>query len=484
MTARRLLPAHLLALAAVAGLASADVVRLHAPALDLLAAVAAPAVFPRGSGRLACVAGVVFVVSLWWGSVRLAQLDRSDLSALIGTAGRIRAVVTGEPRVGSFAQRQFARVRSVDGRPVDESVQLELPPGRAPPQGAVISLLAVVKAPRGPSNGFDERRWLRRQGVHVVLKVDAWAVVGRRGGLGGVADRLRGWLRRASSPGLHGERRALVEGVLLGDDGGLSDNLKQAFRRSGLYHLLAVSGQNVVLLAGGVLGLCVAFGVPRAWGHVGALAAIGAYVLAVGPQPSVIRAAVAGSAVSVAWLLGRLRDAWHVLLLAAIVLLAWNPYTLFDAGFQLSFAAVVAIFVLGGPLTRELEGYPMPAHLRPILGISAACSLVTAPLLWVQFGRVPVFGIVANALVEPVVPVLLGLAFGAAAVDPVAPPLGDLLARANGWVAAYVGGCARAVAALPGAQVSGRDAALAAAAAFCLAAALVRWLKLGRTTSG
>src|SRR6185312_7081919 len=148
--------------------------------------------------------------------------------------------------------------------------------------------------------------------------------------------------------------RALVEGVLLGDDGGLSDSSKLAFRRSGLYHLLAVSGQNVVLLAGGVLA--VALGIGRVWGHIGALAAIAAYVLAVGPQPSVIRAAIAGSAVSVAWLTGRLRDGWHLLLVAACGLLAWNPYSLFDAGVQLSFGAVAAIFVLGRPFLRALEG--------------------------------------------------------------------------------------------------------------------------------
>src|SRR5207248_3847056 len=132
--------------------------------------------------------------------------------------------------------------------------------------------------------------------VHVVLRVDAWHVVGRRGGIGGVADRLRRWLRTSAAPGLTGERRALVNGVLLGDDTGLSDGLKQAFRRSGLYHLLAVSGQNVVLLAAGVLTAAYVLGIARAWGHVGALAAIAAYVLAVGPQPSVIRAAVAGGA--------------------------------------------------------------------------------------------------------------------------------------------------------------------------------------------
>ncbi|HEU5363446.1 MAG TPA: ComEC/Rec2 family competence protein [Gaiellaceae bacterium] len=426
---------------------------------------------PEGWRRIAVVAAVVLSGAWWWGSVRLDALDRGALSSRIGTADRFVAVTTAEARPGRFDQRQRAEVRG-------EPVELKLRPGRSPPQGARLSVLAVVQAPRGAKDGFDERTWLRRQGVHVVLGVDEWHVVGRRGGLGGVADRLRSRLRGTSAPGLTGERRALVEGVLLGDDAGLSDGLKQAFRRSGLYHLLAVSGQNVVLLAAGVLGLFLVAGIGRVYAHVVTLAAIGAYVLAVGPQPSVIRAAVAGAAVSVAWLAGRLRDAWHVLLLAACVLLTWNPYTLFDAGFQLSFAAVVAIFVVGGPLRRELEGYPMPAWLRTALAISVACTVVTAPLLWLQFGRVPLYGVAANALVEPVMPLLLGLAFAAAAVDPFAPWLAVELAWLNGWVAAYVAACARVVSALPAAQASGSGAALSAAAA--LASVAFLWRRIRR----
>jgi competence protein ComEC len=386
------------------------------------------------------------------------------------------AVVTGEPRVGRFGQRLPARVRTFDARSIDERVQLDLPLGRAPPQGSIVSLLAIVRLPRGADGAFDERTWLRRQGVHVVLKVDEWHVIGRRGGVAGGADRLRAWLRRASAPGLAGERRAVLEGVVLGDDAGLSHELKQSFRRSGLYHLLAVSGQNVVLLAAGILALAWLLGLPRAGGHVFALGAIAAYVLAVGPQPSVIRAAVSGMAVSVAWLTSRERDRWHVLLLAAVVLLGWNPYALFDPGFQLSFAAVVAIFVAVGPVLRVLEGYPVPGKLAAALTVSAACSLATAPILWLQFGKVPLLGVFANALVEPVVGPLLGLALVTAVIDPVAPQLAHALAWLNGWFAAYTAACARLVAGMPFAQVGGRGATLAAVGSLGLAAyACWRW---------
>jgi len=237
-----------------------------------------------------------------------------------------------------------------------------------------------------------------------------------------------------------------------------------------------VSGQNVVLIAGGVLGLVLLLGLPRIVGHLGALAAIGAYVLAVGPQASVIRAAVAGAAVSIAWIAGRERDGWHVLLLAAVVLLAWSPYALFDPGFQLSFAAVAAIFVLVPHLVEVLEGYPLPTSVRLTAAVSAACGLATAPVLAFRFGAVPILGVVANALVEPVVGALLGLALVAAAVDPLSPAVAETLAWFDGWIAAYVAACARLVAWLPFAQLRGASALAAAAGPLLLTAyAWRRW---------
>jgi competence protein ComEC len=462
----RLVPARVVVGAAVAGLALANAARL-APLTAVFAAgtIGLVALCLDGSSALGATGAIVLVLAWGWGSARLDALDRSVLLPDVGRAGRFVAVVTGEPRVGMFGERQPARARRFDDRVVDERVELDLPLGRAPPQGAVISALAVVRAPRGPQHGFDERQWLRRQGIHVVLHVDEWHAVGRRAGIGGVADRLRVWLRRACAPGLAGERRAVLEGIVLGDDAGLSPGLKASFRRSGLYHLLAVSGQNVILIAFGALGLVWLLGLPRAVGHVAALAAIGAYVLAVGPQSSVIRAAVSGIAASVAWLASRERDPWHTLLLAALVLLGWSPYTLFDPGFQLSFAAVLAIFLAVGPALRVLDGYPVPPALAGPLAISAACSVATAPILWLRFGQVPLLGVVANALVEPVVGVLLGLGLLTACVDLVAPGAASVLAAANGWIAAYVAACARLVAAAPFAQATGAAAALAGVAA-------------------
>ncbi|HVR12695.1 MAG TPA: ComEC/Rec2 family competence protein, partial [Gaiellaceae bacterium] len=275
-----------------------------------------------GQRRVALLAAALACAGWWWGSARLTALDRSVLAPSIGTAERAVLEVTAPARRSRYRVRVSVVVRRFGSRVVHEATLLELPSGRAPPQGTLVSAVVTVQQPRGPDHGFDERTWLRRKGIHVVLRADRWRAVGTRRGLGAVADRLRERVEKALARGASGERGAVLAGVVLGDDQAVSQGLRDRFRASGLYHLLAVSGQNVALVAGGALLLAGALGLPRLFGEIGALAGIASYVLAVGAQPSVIRAGVVGALGSLAWIAARQRDRWHFLLLAAFVLLA------------------------------------------------------------------------------------------------------------------------------------------------------------------
>jgi len=457
------------------GLAAANLVRETSTLLAVAAvALALSSVAASSRWRFPALGIALALAGLWWGSARLAAIDESPLLAHVGEAERARIVVTGPARRSRFDLRVPGQALRFGDENVREPVLLRLPPGRSPPQGAILELVGELRPPRGPKNGFDERTWLRRHGVHVVVRASRWRVVGRRGGLPGFADRLRERLARSMAPGLHGERRAVIAGIVLGEDEGLSEELRDRFRASGLFHLLAVSGQNVAVIAGGALFLFWFLGLPRAVGHLGALAAIVGYVLAVGWQPSVVRAGVAGVLVSLAWLVARPADRWYFLLLGAALLLAWSPYALLDAGFQLSFAAVAAIFLVVPRLQRSLAGYPVPHSLAEVIAVSGACGIATAPILLTQFGSVPLYSIPANALAAPVVGSMLGLALVTALVDQVAPWLAVLLAWANGWLAAYLAACARVVGGLPYAAVSSRAALLALAVLLGLGLALHR----------
>ena len=460
---------------AVLGLAAANAARVHGLGLVLsvVVASAAGAFAAEPIARVVLIALALLLAGWWWGSARLDALDSSVLLAHVGEAAPSLAVVTGPARQSSFELRVPATMRRFGPLAVDEPILLELPLGRSPPQGAHLQLLARLRLPRPASNGFDERTWLRRHGVHVVVAARDWEVVGRRGGLGGYADRVHGWLAASLAPGLTGERRAVLEGVVLGEDQGLSPELRTSFRASGLYHLLAVSGQNVVFVGVGVLVLAWLIGLPRWLGELGALGGIASYVLAVGPQPSVIRAGIAGSLGSLAWLSARQRDRWYFLLLGAFVLLAWNPYNLLDAGFQLSFTAVAAIFVGVPRARRVLDGYPLPKGVPEAIAVSLACGLATAPILWLQFGRIPIYTVPANLLAAPVVAPLLGLSLVAAIVASISPPAAAAIAWANGWLAAYLAGCARLVGGLPGSTVSSSSGLVALAALASASVALL-----------
>ncbi len=416
-------------------------------------AAATTALSARDLRRLALAGVALALVGLWWGGLRSDALDRSALAGRIGESAAARVVVTGPVRRTQFALRAPAQVVRFGETRLRERVLLELPPGRAPPQGAVLELRARPVEPRGPETGFDERGWLARQGIHVVLRGEEPRVVGRRGGIGGVADRLRAHVERTLARGTTGERRRVLTGIVLGEDDGIDPSLRDAFQASGLTHLLAVSGQNVAITAVGVVQAARIVGIGRLAGEGVAILAVLAYALAVGWQPSVVRAAVAGLLASLGWITARPRDRWHALAVGALVLLSWTPSAALEPGFQLSFAAVIAIFVVLPRVAGVPDAYPVPRGLWDVLVVALACGLVTAPIVWLHFGAVALWTVPANVAAEPAMPPLIALSVAASVIAPVFPGAATALAWIAGWCAAWIALVARVVSTWPSAQI-------------------------------
>ena len=182
-------------------------------------------------------------------------LRSSVLVGEVGETGAAELVTVAPARSSEWSTRVIAVTRAFRHEAIRERVLLVLPVGRSPPRGAILEASVRIAEPRPEEDGFDERAWLARQGIHVVLEASSWREVGRRGGLAGFGDALRDRIERAVTRGADGTRRGIVLGVVLGEDEGLPADVQDDFRASGLYHLLAVSGQNVAFLAGGIYAL-------------------------------------------------------------------------------------------------------------------------------------------------------------------------------------------------------------------------------------
>jgi competence protein ComEC len=399
------------------------------------------------AGRAATLAALVAVTCLLvgaaWSAHGLAARADDPLRARVGRVAGARLVIDGQPRPGPYGS---AAIAQLGGHPV------ELRARGALQQGAVVEVNGTL-APVPPSrDGFDRRTWLARQGVHETLAAHSVVQLGRRGGIQGVLDHLRRGARAALAAGGDDQSASIATGVALGGSGALDEDTLEAFRASGLAHLLAVSGGNIVLLVAAVLGLAWVAGLPRALAHGCAIPAVVAYAAIVGGGPSVVRAAATGVLVSLAWLAGSARDPWHLLALAAAAVLALDPWAALGPGFQLSFVAVAAIHGLAPPIRSWLEGTPVPLRLCSPLAISLACTLATAPVALAHFGRTSlVASLPANLLALPAVAPLLWLALAACALWPVAPGATVVLDAAVRALGAYIGLVARLGAWLDGA---------------------------------
>ena len=292
---------------------------------------------------------------------------------------------------------------------------------------------------------------------------------------GRVAGHLRDGLRDAADV-LPPDERGLLPGLVVGDTTRLDPVVREDFRRTGLSHLVAVSGQNVAVLLAALLLVARHAGLgPRTAAVLGGLG-LAFFVVLARPSPSVLRAATMGAFGLVGTVTGRERAALRLLAGAVLLLVLADPALARSLGFALSTCATAGLLVLAPPwrarLARRLPGWLADAVAAPL-----AAQVACAPLLAAAFGRVSLVAIPANVLAAPAVaPATLG-GFAAAALAPVSPPLARVAAWLAGLPTAWLVRVAREGARLPAGSLGVPSGAAGAALTALLTVATVLLLR-------
>ncbi len=468
----------LLALAYGGGVMAGAVLGGHWLLTATLALLLAGAAAVRGDTRILLLAGAVALAAA--GHARIVAVDAAPPPPLATLSGvhEVIGVIRADAAVQGSNQRVDLDVETVGGEAMSGGIRLRLRAEGEPLRaGERIAFTANLRAPE-PIEAFDYAEYLRDRDLYLVASSP-------RGleRLGSVDLRWRGPLLdlRRTLVGRIGRTLpepagALASGVLLGERASLPDDLDEALRATGTTHLVVVSGQNVALVLGIAVGLLTAV-TSRRRASVIALAVLPAYVVFVGADPPLVRAAFMAVAVVAAGVTGRRTPAWIYLAYAVAVMLAVEPRLVRDVAFQLSACATAGITLVSPPL-RDVVLSRMPALASPgraavveMAATATGAALAVLPVQVAAFQVVAPWTVVANVLVAPLYEATV-LTAALSALLGGGGPLGEALALVPRAFIAVV----EVMAALPGAVVDLRLPMLAGAVFLAALVAFVAWL--------
>ncbi len=375
---------------------------------------------PRITGARGARARVRFLGGSADGEVALVRLPQAALEVADSTALRRQS-----RRAGGVEGGHSVTAAGSAGAGVHEDSSWRI--------GTVLDISGRV-SPLG-----DWERYAALSGAGVAIDVERVAATGMtRTGLAGALDGVRDRARGGLQTGLKPPEAALLRGMVLGEDESVPGAVREDFRRSGLAHILAVSGQNVMLLAALVFAAGIVLGIgvrARLWL---AVALIALYVPLTGAGPSIQRAGVMGIAGLAAWLVGRPASRWYVVALAAAATLAFNPRAIEQPGWQLSFAAVIGLIAGARPTAEALRSCRMPAVVAETAGVTLTATVATAPLLAHHFGELSLVSLPANLAAAPAVAPVMWLGMLAAAVAQLDPWLATPFTVIAGRLVGYI----------------------------------------------
>jgi competence protein ComEC len=437
---------------------------LLGPGLGIAAAFSARRWSPLALGL---VAGLLMLGGMWRYEQARPPSEPGGIAAFNdGPAVRFRALVSDEPdeRGQSARIRLSAREVWVDGAWEKTSGGVLLRRGLLPRYryGDLLEVEGKLETPPVLED-FNYRDYLARQGIGSLADYPRVSLLesGQGNPLLEVVHGVRRRLSDALAVSLPDPEASLAQGILLGRRSALGPSLTTDLNNTSLSHLIAISGYNVTVVAGLVIG-SLAWLLGRRKAALAALLAIAAYTILTGASPSVVRAAIMGGLFLTATLVGRPGSALTAIVLAAALMTAQQPLVVHDVSFQLSFAATVGLVYLSPAIQVRIRQAlsplvgPPEALQRGIasmavenLAVTLAAIAASLPIIALNFQRISLVAPLANLLALPAFPLMLLLSGLDAVAGAVWSPLGDIAAWAAWPLLAYLVAVASRLADLP-----------------------------------
>lgn len=341
------------------------------------------------------------------------QRQNDEISGFINRKITFRGIIVKEP------ERKIDRIRiTVESRETEINRQWQKTSGRVLIDAALypdysygdfLEISGQLKEPVR-FESFDYQEYLAKDKIYSVLYYPQIKIISSKQGnpvyqfIFAFKDKLRKAIDRTMLP----SQSSILKAVYLGDKGDFSSALKELFSRTGVSHIVAISGMHMVIMAEILLFLFLGLGFWRGQAFYLVSAFLAAYILMIGAPASAVRAGIMAGLLLFSQKIGRLNDSFRALVFAASAMLLINPLLLkIDAGFQLSFLACLGIIFLKPILDDWLFRLPNPLNLRDVLTLTFSAQLAVLPLLVFHFGQLSLISPLANLLIVPFLPFLM-----------------------------------------------------------------------------
>ncbi len=305
--------------------------------------------------------------------------------------------------------------------------------------GDKLEIECNLEAPE-PIEDFRYDKYLARFGVHTLCQNPKITKIGSEGGskiLASIYD-MKTVVADKINKLWHEPKASFMAGLLYGYRGGLGE-LNELFNRTGVTHIVAISGYNITIIATILISICLGLYIPRKKAFWVISLGIVVFVIFAGLSASVVRAGVMGVIVLLSRQTGRVSQVGTVMLLTAVLMTLHNPYILmWDAGFQLSFISTLGLVYLAAKIRKPFDKIPEYFGIKESLISTLAAIIATLPLILFQFGRLSIVAPIVNVLILWIIPWIMMLGFFAVLLSFVFNPLALVVSWLAGIMMSYI----------------------------------------------
>ncbi len=417
----------LLSLSFLAGVFLASFFRIEDYFVLILALAGIVIFIVNHKNKKAVAASVAFLFlafGIWRANVSL-NAARNNLSSDKSGLAEFKGLVIREPDIDEKYQKIIIRDNEKNKILINTAIYPTYN------YGDELEVKCILQEPKNyEDSNFDYQMYLAKDEIYRICGKPEIVLLGKNRGNGGMQTLLavKNKFEEKLSQIFPDPEGAYLKGLLLGGSRRMTKNLSEAFQRTGTSHTVAVSGYNVTIIAAFLMWLGIYIGLWRQQVFSFAVLGIILFVLMTGAPASAVRAGIMGSLVIWAMKEGRLANSTNAIMLAAAVMLLINPLLLrHDAGFQLSFLATLGIVYLAPLFEKKFQLGSGLSFFRDFLFLTISAQIFVLPVILNSFEKLSLVSPIANILILPAIPAIMGTGFAAGIAGFVFLPLGKLV---------------------------------------------------------